>query len=85
MTIFPYILLIVAILDVMYFFPIIYTAFFKKSKDGGDCRIQEAPIFMLIPIAITATVSIIFYFYPDLFYISDLVHTAISGLMGGHP
>ncbi|RZB31437.1 MAG: multicomponent Na+:H+ antiporter subunit D [Candidatus Argoarchaeum ethanivorans] len=85
MTIFPYILLIVAILDVMYFFPIIYTAFFKKSKDGGDRRIQEAPIFMLIPIAITATVSIIFYFYPDLFYISDLVHTAISGLMGGHP
>ncbi|RZN14102.1 MAG: monovalent cation/H+ antiporter subunit D family protein [Methanosarcinales archaeon] len=85
MTIFPYMLLIVAILDVMYFFPIIYTAFFKKSKDGGDCGIQEAPIFMLIPIAITAAVSIIFYFYPDLFYISDLVHTAISGLMGGHP
>jgi len=85
MTIFPYILLIVAILDVMYFFPIIYTAFFKKPKDGEDRRIKEAPIFMLIPIAITATVSIIFYFYPDLFYISDLVHTAVKGLMEVHP
>jgi len=88
MTIFPYILLIVAILDVMYFFPIIYTAFFEKSEGGGSGSIKEAPLFMLVPIAITATVSIIFFFFPDMFYISELVETAVSslGLEGGvHP
>lgn len=85
MTLFPYILLIVAILDVMYFFPIIYTAFFEKSEDGGSGSIKEAPIFMLVPIAITATVSIIFFFFPDMFYISELVETAVSSLGGVHP
>ncbi len=37
---------------------------------------------MLVPIAITGTVSIIFFFYPDLFYISELVETAAGGV---HP
>jgi formate hydrogenlyase subunit 3/multisubunit Na+/H+ antiporter MnhD subunit len=85
MTIFPYILLIVAILDVMYFFPIIYTAFFEKSEGGGSGSIKEAPLFMLVPIAITATVSIIFFFFPNMFYISELVETAVSSLGGVHP
>jgi len=83
---FPYILLIAAILDVMYFFPIIYIAFFKKPEGGS--KLKEAPLFMLVPIVITATCSIIFYFYPDLFYMSDLVETAMTSLnIGGgvHP
>jgi len=84
MPLMPYVLLIVAILDVMYFFPIIYIAFFKKPEGGS--KIKEAPLFMLVPIAITAIVSVIFYFYPDLFYVSELVKTAMSSLMGGaHP
>ena len=75
-------------LNVMYFFPIIHTAFFKKPEgsrsDAGG--IKEASIFMLVPIAITATVSIIFFFYPNLFYIEDLVKTAIDCLgLGVHP
>ena len=83
---FPYILLIAAILDVMYFFPIIYIAFFKKPEGGS--KLKEAPLFMLVPIVLTATCSIIFYFYPDLFYMSDLVETAMTSLnIGGgvHP
>jgi multicomponent Na+:H+ antiporter subunit D len=83
---FPYILLIAAILDVMYFFPIIYIAFFKKPEGGS--KLKEAPLFMLVPIVLTAICSIIFYFYPDLFYMSDLVETAMSSLnIGGgvHP
>ena len=87
-TLFPYVLLIVAILDVMYFFPIIHTAFFKKPEGGGSNAggIKEASIFMVVPIAITATVSIIFFFYPDLFHIETLVKTAIEGLgLGVHP
>jgi len=84
MPIFIYVLLIVAILDVMYFFPIIYIAFFKKHKGGS--KIKEAPLFMIVPIAITATCSVIFFFYPDLFCLSELVETAMSGLTGGaHP
>ncbi|HID20379.1 MAG TPA: monovalent cation/H+ antiporter subunit D family protein, partial [Methanophagales archaeon] len=85
LSFFPYILLIVAILDVMYFFPIIYTAFFEKSKGSGGSKIKEAPLFMLVPITITAIVSIIFYFYPDMFYISELVEAAVRSLGGVHP
>jgi len=85
MSFFPYVLLIAAILDVMYFFPIIYTAFFAKSEGSSGSKINEAPLFMLVPIAITATVSIIFFFYPDLFHISELVETAVSSLGGVHP
>ncbi len=85
MSFFPYILLIAAILDVMYFFPIIYTAFFEKSEEGGGSKIKDAPLFMLVPIAITATCSIIFFFYPDLFHISELVETAVQSLGGVHP
>ena len=83
---FPYIILIAAILDVMYFFPIIYIAFFKKPEGGS--KLKEAPLFMLVPIVLTATCSILFYFYPDLFYMSDLVETAMTSLnIGGgvHP
>jgi len=85
---FPYILLIVAMLDVMYFFPIIYTAFFEhtQEQEEGENSIKEAPLFMLVPIAITAICSIIFFFYPDMFHISKLVETAVTSLFGGaHP
>jgi formate hydrogenlyase subunit 3/multisubunit Na+/H+ antiporter MnhD subunit len=75
---FSYVLLIAAILDIMYFFPIIYTAF--KGEKSGDVR--EAPLFMLIPIVITAIVSLLFFFNPHLFYIEELVSAAVNSLGG---
>jgi len=61
------VLLISSLLDVVYFFPIIYTAFFKKpegevSNLREENKIKEAPLSMLVPLSLTALVSIIFCF-----------------------
>jgi formate hydrogenlyase subunit 3/multisubunit Na+/H+ antiporter MnhD subunit len=81
------VILISSLLDVIYFFPIIYTAFFKKPEGelsgSGEVKVKEAPLLMVIPLAITAIFSIIFFVYPNMFYIFDLVKMAIGDLFGG--
>jgi len=83
------VLMISSLLDIVYFFPIIYTAFFGKPEgwtEGGKepkkVVIKEASIFMLIPLALTAIFSIIFCLFPDTFYILELAQTAVAGLGG---
>jgi formate hydrogenlyase subunit 3/multisubunit Na+/H+ antiporter MnhD subunit len=62
MIIFLFVLLIASLLDVVYFFPIIHTAFFKDPEGvAGEPKVKEAPMFVVIPLAITATFSIIFF------------------------
>lgn len=61
MKIFLFVLLTASLLDVVYFFPIIHTAFFKEPEgEEKEVRVKEAPLFMLIPLSITAVFSIIF-------------------------
>lgn len=79
LQVFSYLLLLAAILDILYFFPIIHTAF-RGRRAGG---VREAPLFMLVPIVITAAVSIAFFFNPHLFHIEELVLAAIHALGGG--
>ena len=83
------VILISSVLDVIYFFPIFKMAFFKKSasdkltKTGKRRNMEtENPLyfFMVVPIMITASFSIIFCFFPNTFYILDLVKFAISNL-----
>lgn len=83
------VLMISSLLDIVYFFPIIYTAFFGKPEgwtEGGKepkkAVIKEASIFMLIPLALTAIFSIIFCLFPNTFYILELAQTAVAGLGG---
>ncbi len=83
------VLMISSLLDIVYFFPIIYTAFFGKPEgwtEGGEepkkAVIKEASIFMLIPLALTAIFSIIFCLFPNTFYILELAQTAVAGLGG---
>jgi len=78
------VLLISSLLDVVYFFPIVYTAFFGNRKRGklslrqGE-KIKEAPMSMVIPLGITAIFSIIFCFpNPITNAVLDLVRLAIS-------
>jgi formate hydrogenlyase subunit 3/multisubunit Na+/H+ antiporter MnhD subunit len=78
------VLLISSLLDVVYFFPIVYTAFFgnrergKLSLSQGE-KIKEAPMSMVIPLGITAIFSIIFCFpNPITNAVLDLVRLAIS-------
>jgi multicomponent Na+:H+ antiporter subunit D len=81
------VILISSLLDVIYFFPIIYTAFFKKPEGelsgSGEVKVKEAPLLMVAPLAITAIISVVFFVYPNMFYILDLVKMAIGDLFGG--
>ena len=61
---FLFVLLIASFLDVVYFFPIIHTAFFKKPEgvaEEAEVKVKEAPLFMLVPLSITAIFSVIFF------------------------
>ena len=87
--IFLAVILTSSILDVVYFFPVVKTAFFEKpAKEAADGVIdltnQEKGrpliLFMVIPLAITAGFSIFFFFFPGTFYILDLVELAVNNL-----
>ncbi len=86
MITFLFVLLIASLLDVVYFFPIIHTAFFKKAE-GGIEEVKEAPLFMLIPLSITAIFSVIFFmdFILGLniisMYIYELVEIAVGNVI----
>jgi multicomponent Na+:H+ antiporter subunit D len=61
---FLFVILTSSLLDVVYFFPIIHTAFFKLPEGHEtveEIPVKEAPLFMLIPLAITAVFSVIFF------------------------
>ena len=64
MILFLFVLLTASLLDVVYFFPIIHTAFFKLP-DGAEAsdkiKIKEAPLLVLLPLTITAIFSVIFF------------------------
>ncbi len=85
--IFLAVILISSLLDVVYFFPIIHTAFFRKPvgdiTTNGEEKRKEAPLLMVVPLAITAIFSIIFFVYPNMFYIFDLVKMAVGDVFGG--
>jgi multicomponent Na+:H+ antiporter subunit D len=59
------VLLISSLLNAAYFFPIVYRGFFVPAADGEGDGIKEAPLFCLIPLSVTALVSLALFFYPD--------------------
>jgi len=89
--IFLCVILVSSILDVIYFFPIVRTAFFHKSENDLNSSANNNIVtsietknpyylFMIIPLAITALFSILFCFFPNTFYILDLVKLATNNL-----
>lgn len=67
------------LLNAAYFVPIVYRAFFKApsgegghavagDKDGGagSQKIQEAPYFIVVPLMLTAFISLILGMFPDI-------------------
>jgi len=70
-TIFMVVLLVSSFLNAFYFLPIVYKAFFGKSEeedeDGAPVKIQEANLCLVIPLLISAIISIVLFFYPTVF------------------
>ncbi len=90
--IFLVVILVSSLLDVVYFFPIVKTAFFDTpsraaqatTADGGKIRYLEMErplyLFMVLPLALTALFSVIFFFFPDAFHLLDLAEIAVKNL-----
>ncbi|MCC7263219.1 MAG: monovalent cation/H+ antiporter subunit D family protein [Candidatus Latescibacteria bacterium] len=62
------VLLASTLLNAAYFVPVVYSAFFGKVPAGEEGHHHgEAPLAMLIPLTLTALISVIIGFYPDFF------------------
>ncbi|MCL7488089.1 MAG: monovalent cation/H+ antiporter subunit D family protein [Desulfobulbaceae bacterium] len=59
------ILIASTVLNVGYFAPVTYKAFFGKLPAGAAVGIKEAPLSMLVPILIAVTISVIIGIYPN--------------------
>jgi len=91
-----------SLLDVVYFFPVLRTAFFMKipqteilendlevkvglyTRHKGS-RENEQPLYllMILPLAVTASIAVVFCFYPNLMNVYDLARMAVQELFGG--
>jgi multicomponent Na+:H+ antiporter subunit D len=76
------VLLISAVLNVGYFFPVIYTAFFRQPENPTSMK--EAPLFMLVPLSLTAIITLIIGIWPQAPYLFlQLVKVAVQNVTGG--
>lgn len=64
--VFLMVLLASALLEAAYFFPIIYSAFFKRPTFVKS-KFDEAPVLVVAPIVITAIGALLFGLFPDAF------------------
>lgn len=61
-------LLASTLLNAAYFGPVVYKAFFQSRPNEAETRqISEAPLAMVLPLALTALVSVVLGLYPDPF------------------
>ncbi len=62
------VLIVSSLLSAAYFFPIVYRGFFSvPAGEEKQTGIKEAPLLCLVPLSITALISVVLFFYPDLF------------------
>jgi multicomponent Na+:H+ antiporter subunit D len=75
------VLLVSSLLNAAYFLPIVYRAFFctpeESMFEGG---MKEAPVWCVVPLVLTAAVSVFMFFYPQPFI--RLARMMIQGLTG---
>ena len=76
------VLLISSMLGLTYLLPVTYTAFFTKNPKGDFGELKEADLRMLIPICITACLSILLGLFPNfgvhLYDLAEMASTAIT-------
>ncbi len=81
--VFGLILMASSLLNVAYFFPIIYNAFFKKGDGKEPPHREEASWWMVGPILICALMSIILGLNPDAFIGFHQIASAVVGSIQG--
>ncbi|PLX68365.1 MAG: cation:proton antiporter [Denitrovibrio sp.] len=69
-----------SLLNACYFIPIIYIAYFKPLPEGVSDEVQEAPLMILIPMIITAAMTLILFFAPSIFM--DMAEIAVQSVTG---
>jgi multicomponent Na+:H+ antiporter subunit D len=81
--VFLFVLLGSALLDIAYFGPIIYHSFFKKPVGRQHCGLDEASLWMVIPIAACAALSILFGIFPNAFvHFFDIASLVAKSALG---
>ena len=71
--------LVSSVLNGVYFFPIVYRAFFKAPADGKPIeKIAEAPLACVVPLCITAAGSVLLFFFPRIVF--DLAERFIASI-----
>jgi multicomponent Na+:H+ antiporter subunit D len=77
-----FVLLGSSLLNAAYFLPIVYRAFFCPPEESMfEERVQEAPPWCVVPLAITAVCSIALFFFPQPFF--NLANLAVQSIIGG--
>ena len=79
--IFLVVLLVSSFLNAFYFLPVVYKGFFsaqpEAEKEGAlKSGVEEAPLCCVVPLVITAVISIVLFFMPTVFV--DLIKTALG-------
>lgn len=76
------VLLVSSLLNAAYFLPVVYRAFFCTQEEAmftGPA--DEAPTWCLLPLLLTAGLSVVLFFYPQPFL--RLARLAVQGMTGG--
>ena len=76
------VLLVSSLLNAAYFLPVVYRAFFCTPEESMfEGPMAETPRWCLIPLLVTASLSIALFFYPQPFL--RLARLAVQGILGG--
>ena len=77
--------LVSSFLNACYFFPIVFRAFFCTAEESQyeETGIREAPMFCVVPLMLTAAISVGLFFVPDLFFELAASATKVALLGGG--
>ena len=76
------VLLSSSFLNAVYFFPVFYNAFFCSPEERMfEDKVEEAPLWCVVPLVITSAVSVALFFFPQPFL--DLASLAVHHIMGG--
>lgn len=77
-----FVLLSSSLLNAAYFLPIFYKAFFCTDEEAMfEKKVVEAPLMCVIPLVITALISVGLFFVPQPFL--NLAALAVKGFVGG--